>query len=61
MCDMKVVVVLYMKPVETGKPAGLVGIFEQMGGGVILLFLLWAGIAPSPLLALIARLLPTGG
>jgi NADH-quinone oxidoreductase subunit N len=58
---MKVVVVLYMKPVETGKPAGLVGIFEQMGGGVILLFLLWAGIAPSPLLALIARLLPTGG
>jgi len=58
---MKVVVVLYMKPVVTAGPTRSVSIYEQMGGGFVLLFLLWAGIAPSPLLDLIARIVPTGG
>ncbi len=58
---MKVVVTLYMRPAgTTGLPAAA-GAYEQMGGAFILLFLLWAGIAPSPLLTLIARMVPAGG
>jgi NADH-quinone oxidoreductase subunit N len=53
---MKVVVVLYMKPAAATTPITTLGIFEQAGAGIIFLFLLWAGIAPSPLLTLIGRL-----
>ncbi len=53
---MKVVVVLYMKPATATTPVTRLGIFEQAGSGIIFLFLLWAGIAPSPLLSLISRL-----
>jgi NADH-quinone oxidoreductase subunit N len=58
---MKVVVVLYMKPVAENAPATTSGILEQVGSGIIFLFLLWAGIAPSPLLALLGRMIPMGG
>ena len=58
---MKVVVALYMRPGETAGSTAAMGFYEQMGGGVILLFLLWAGIAPAPLLEFIARMLPSGG
>lgn len=58
---MKVVVVLYMKPATATTPATTVSVYEQAGGGLIFLFLLWAGIAPSPLLSLIARMVPSGG
>ncbi len=54
---MKVVVTLYMKP-ETWVPVTTpAGIFEKAGAGLIFLFILWAGVAPSPLLSLIGRLI----
>ncbi len=53
---MKVVVVLYMKPAASTTPTTSAGVFEQAGAGIIFIFLLWAGIAPSPLLTLINRL-----
>jgi NADH-quinone oxidoreductase subunit N len=56
---MKVVVSLYMKPAAATAPISALGFYEQLGGGLILLFLLWLGIAPSPLLALISRILPS--
>jgi NADH-quinone oxidoreductase subunit N len=57
---MKVVVSLYMKPAAAPAPVPASGLYEQLGGGLILLFLLWSGIAPSPLLSLISRILPSG-
>ena len=58
---MKVVVALYMKPATATTPVTTLGIFEQTGAGIIFLFLLWAGVAPSPLLRLIVRMVPSGG
>lgn len=57
---MKVVVCLYMRPATGTGPVSAAGFYEWVGGGLILLFLLWAGIAPSPLLSLISRILPAG-
>ena len=57
---MKVVVSLYMKPGAATAPISSLGFYEQLGGGLILLFLLWSGIAPSPLLDLISRIVPAG-
>jgi NADH-quinone oxidoreductase subunit N len=58
---MKVVVSLYMRPAPVTAPLlPAVGFYEQLGGVLILLFLLWSGIAPSPLLSLISRILPAG-
>ena len=57
---MKVVVSLYMRPAPVMAPLPAVGFYEQIGGFLILLFLLWSGIAPSPLLSLISRILPAG-
>jgi NADH:ubiquinone oxidoreductase subunit 2 (subunit N) len=58
---MKVVVSLYTRPALVTAPLlPAVGFYEQLGGVLILLFLLWSGIAPSPLLSLIARILPLG-
>jgi NADH-quinone oxidoreductase subunit N len=57
---MKVVMSLYMRPATTGAPISAAGFYEQVGGGLILIFLLWSGIAPSPLLSLISRILPSG-
>ena len=56
---MKVVVSLYMKPAGEAAPISAPGFYEQLGGGLVLLFLLWSGIAPSPLLSLISQLLPS--
>jgi NADH-quinone oxidoreductase subunit N len=56
---MKVVVTLYMRPVIGTVPAASVDLSEQIGGGLILLFLLLSGISPSPLLSLISRILPS--
>lgn len=57
---MKVVVSLYMRPATgTGSTTG-VDLYEQIGGGIILLFLLCSGIVPSPLLTLISRIVPAG-
>ncbi len=58
---MKVVITLYMRPGEAVGHAPAMGSYERMGGVLILLFLLWAGIAPSPLLTLIASIVPSGG
>jgi len=58
---MKVVVTLYMRPGEAVGHAPAMGTYERMGGALILLFLLWAGVAPSPLLTLIARIVHSGG
>jgi NADH-quinone oxidoreductase subunit N len=55
---MKVVVTLYMRPATTTGPISEAGFYEQMAGGVIFIFLLWCGIAPSPLLSLISRIVP---
>ncbi len=56
---MKVVVSLYMRPAATTTiPAA--DLYEHVGGGLILLFLLLAGIAPSLLLALISRIVSAG-
>ena len=57
---MKVVAALYMKP-ETSTGVAAAGIFEKTAAGLIFIFILWAGIAPSPLLRLIGRLIPAGG
>jgi len=49
---------------EDAGPVGhapAMGTYERMGGALILLFLLWAGVAPSPLLTLIARIVHSGG
>ena len=54
---MKVVVTLYMKPADSTVPVAAAGVFEHAGAGLIFLFLLWAGIAPSPLLYLIGHLI----
>jgi len=54
---MKVVVTLYMKPETSVTVAASAGIFEKAGAGLIFLFILWAGVAPSPLLSLIGRLI----
>lgn len=53
---MKVVVSLYMRPAIKTIPDVSVDFYEQIGGGIVLLFLLWLGIFPSPLLALISRI-----
>ena len=58
---MKVVITLYMRPGKAVGHAPAMGSYERMGGVLILLFLLWAGVAPSPLLPLIARIVPSGG
>jgi NADH-quinone oxidoreductase subunit N len=50
---MKVVAILYMRPASATKPAFQMGLYEQMGGAFILTFLLWAGVASSPLLKII--------
>ncbi len=55
---MKVLVSLYMRPVTGTLPAGPAGLYEQIGGGLILLFLLWSGILPSPLLSFISGIVP---
>jgi NADH-quinone oxidoreductase subunit N len=55
---MKVVVSLYMRPATAAAPVSNVGLYEQIGGGLIFIFLLWCGIAPSPLLSLIYRIVP---
>jgi NADH-quinone oxidoreductase subunit N len=52
---MKVVVSLYMKPATATASVPVAGFYEQIGTGIIFIFLLWAGIAPSPLLSLISR------
>jgi NADH-quinone oxidoreductase subunit N len=57
---MKVVISLYMRPATMGAPISAADFYEQVGGGLILIFLLWSGIAPSPLLSLISRILPSG-
>ena len=57
---MKVVVTLYMRPAGTAGLPAAAGLYEQVGGAFILIFLLWAGIAPSPLLSLIAPHGPLG-
>ena len=54
---MKVVITLYMKPADSTIPVAAAGVFEQAGVGLIFLFLLWVGIAPSPLLHLIGHLI----
>jgi NADH-quinone oxidoreductase subunit N len=56
---MKVVVALYMRPATARTPVSAAELYEQIGGGLIFIFLLWSGIAPSPLLSLIARILPS--
>jgi NADH-quinone oxidoreductase subunit N len=55
---MKVVVSLYMRPATSAVPISEVGFYEQIGGGLIFIFLLWSGIAPSPLLSLISHIVP---
>jgi NADH-quinone oxidoreductase subunit N len=57
---MKVVVSLYMRPATGTALPSAAGFYEQVAGGLILLFLLWSGIAPSPLLSLISRIVPMG-
>ncbi len=56
---MKVVVSLYMRPLTAGPVPGA-GLYEQIGGGLIFIFLLWSGIAPSPLLSLISGIVTRG-
>ena len=51
---MKVVISLYMKPVIRTIPGISIDVYQTIGGGIILLSLLWLGIFPSPLLSLIA-------
>jgi NADH-quinone oxidoreductase subunit N len=55
---LKVLVCLYMRPGAAMAPISAPGFYEQLGGGLILVFLLWSGIAPSPLLSLISSILP---
>jgi len=57
---MKVVVTLYMRPVEATASFPMPDFYDQAWGGLILLFLLWSGIAPSPLLSLISRIVSSG-
>jgi NADH-quinone oxidoreductase subunit N len=58
---MKVVVSLYMRPATAPIPDGRTHVVELIGGGVVLLFLLWSGIAPSPLLTVVYRVASVGG
>ena len=55
---MKVVVSLYMRPATAAAPVARADLYEQIAGGLILIFLLGSGIAPSPLLSLISRIVP---
>jgi NADH-quinone oxidoreductase subunit N len=57
---MKVVVCLYMRPATATAPIPAPDLYEQIGGGIILFLLLWSGIAPSPLLSLISRIVSAG-
>jgi NADH-quinone oxidoreductase subunit N len=57
---MKVVVSLYMRPTTATASFPAPDFYEQAWGGLILLFLLWSGIAPSPLLSLISRIVSSG-
>jgi NADH-quinone oxidoreductase subunit N len=57
---MKVVVSLYMRPDTATASFPVSDFYEQAWGGLILLFLLWSGIAPSPLLSLISRIVSSG-
>jgi NADH-quinone oxidoreductase subunit N len=57
---MKVVVSLYMKPSTDTASVPAAGFYEQIATGIIFIFLLWAGIAPSPLLSLISGIVTRG-
>jgi NADH-quinone oxidoreductase subunit N len=52
---LKVVVALYMRPQEKGLVLPGVDIPIGLAGAVILMLLLWLGVMPAPLLALIGR------
>jgi NADH-quinone oxidoreductase subunit N len=54
---MKVVVYLYMQP--TGRPVPVPGpdLSIRLAGAVIFLLIIWLGVAPSPLFAVIARVI----
>jgi len=51
---MKVLVSMYMRPVSRTIPGVSIDLYQTIGGGIILLLLLFLGIFPSPLLSLIA-------
>jgi NADH-quinone oxidoreductase subunit N len=57
---MKVVVSLYMRPATMTASVPVAGFYEQIGAGLIFVFLLWSGIAPSPLLSLISDIVTRG-
>jgi NADH-quinone oxidoreductase subunit N len=54
---LKVIVLLYMRPVERGITIPEMTLPSYFAGGLIFILILWLGLAPSPLFALISRIL----
>jgi NADH-quinone oxidoreductase subunit N len=54
----KVIVALYMRPAEEEIPVPLFSLSAGFAGGIVLILILWLGLAPDPVFAVITNALP---
>jgi NADH-quinone oxidoreductase subunit N len=55
----RVIVALFMQPMERNYIAPDLDLFARIAGVVVLVFILWIGLLPSPLLSIITRIVAT--
>jgi NADH-quinone oxidoreductase subunit N len=55
----RVIVALFMQPMERSYIAPDLDLFARIAGVVVLVFILWIGLLPSPLLSIITRIVAT--